>query len=177
MNNPKYLVSAIVPRLKDLDIPPMIIGFKVTSQKAALDSELAQAEKNLPPFVVQSTFSTGGGQFKSLAVTLGKALSENKQFQLKTMTFHRFISDPQVADTTYQSLMDRRIEITYYGYMGDYFIISIGPDHSHLKFADNYAGSLLARYGCAESLGIRRQTGALVLVDEPADDGGVPAGI
>lgn len=144
MNDPRILMTAIVPDIKDLDIPPMILGFKLTTQKAALDSELAEAVKDLPAFVESAAFTLDGGwQFKSLAVTFGKALPQEQQDSLKA-AIAASLSDAQAADAAFQSLMARRLEIAY-GYVGDYFIVSIGPDHSHLKFAGNYADSLLAR--------------------------------
>ena len=140
----KDLMMALLSAAKDLEIPPVIIGFKVTSQKATLNEELAQAEKNLPPFVETGTFTLNGDQpFKSLAVTLGKAVPPEQQDEFKKM-IESSMPDQQKADETFQALLARRVEVAY-GYIGDYFIISIGVDHSHLKFAANYADSLLAR--------------------------------
>ncbi len=137
------MLRTLLPYAKDLDIPPMVLGFKITSQKAALDSELAQAATGLPPFVETGTFNVGSQPFKSFAVTASKALPPQQQEMLKSVVAKN-ISDPQQADQTTQALLARRFEIAY-GYVGDYFIVSLGPDHSQLQFAASYADSLLAR--------------------------------
>ena len=137
------LMPAILPHIKDLDIPPMIIGFKISSQKAALDELLAEAEKNLPPYVVASTFTVSSNSFKSFSLTVGKALPPAAQNEVKQM-IEKNISDPQKADEIYQALLARHFEVAY-GYVGDYFIISLGDDHAHVKFAASYADSLLAK--------------------------------
>jgi hypothetical protein len=140
--DPGAMFRALLPYAKDLDLPPMLIGFKITSQKATLDAELAHATASLPPFVESGTFTVGSLPFKSLAVTVSKALQPQQQAMVQNMVAMN-ISDPQQAASITQALLAHRIEIAY-GYVGDYFVVSIGPDHSQLKFAASYADSILA---------------------------------
>ena len=141
--DPKIYAPMFASKLKDLDIPGVLIGFKITSQKAALDSELAALDPLLPPFVEKSTFQVDGQQFKSLAVTVDNMLSADEKITMKA-EIAVMLADPQAAEAACQSLLARKLEIAY-GYKDGYFILSIGPDHSHVKFAGSYADSLLAR--------------------------------
>lgn len=139
----QVMLSTIVPYAGKLEIPPMLIGFKMSTQKAALTAELVQAEQNLPPWFEKGSFMLDEGQpFKFIAATAGKVLPPQNQAMLRAMVAEN-MPDPKSGDAVFQALMDRRIEIAY-GFAGDYFIISIGPDHSHLKFTKNYAESIAA---------------------------------
>jgi len=127
-----------------LHIPPMIFGGKVSTQKAALTQQLDLLEKKLPAGVEIVPFNLDGNlPFKSVIFNLSKLIPAANQEQLKQMIAKK-ITDPKAADELFQSLMARKIEVAY-GFIGDYFIASVGNNHAHLKFAANFADSLLAR--------------------------------
>jgi len=139
-----YDLQSMLPFLKTLEVPPMVVGFKMGAQKVALNAELDNAEKNLPPGAELTTFSLNGNlPFKSLVVVVGKVLPAPLQDALKNMVAQS-ITDPKEADDTFQALLARRVEIAY-GYVGDYFVASIGSDHAHLKLAANFGESVLSR--------------------------------
>lgn len=85
----------------------------------------------------------GNIPFKSFAVTVSKVLPPARQDQLKKM-IATDVPDAATADDIFQSLLARHFEIAY-GFVGDYFVVSIGADHSHLEFVSNFKDSLLAR--------------------------------
>ena len=139
-----YNLKSMLPFLKTLELPPVIAGFKMGAQKAELNADIDKAEKNLPPGVDLTTFNLDGNlPFKSIVVVVGKVLPAPYQGMLKNMV-SQSITDPTEADATYQALLTRRLEIAY-GYVGDYFIVSIGTDHAHLKLAANFGESVLSR--------------------------------
>ncbi|MGB8352789.1 MAG: hypothetical protein WCD79_02790 [Chthoniobacteraceae bacterium] len=139
-----YNLKAMLPFLKTLELPPLVVGFKMNAQKAELNADIDKAEKNLPPGVDLTAFNLNGDlPFKSLVVVVGKVLPAPYQGMLKNMV-SQSITDPTEADATYQALLTRRLEIAY-GYVGDYFIVSIGTDHAHLKLAANFGESVLSR--------------------------------
>jgi hypothetical protein len=141
---PDEYLAEMLPFVKTLDFPPVLIGFKIGAQKAALLAEIERGEKNLPPVIEQAQFNVNGNlPFKSLIATVSKVLPPDKQGALKKFVSEK-IADPKAADETFQALLARHIEVAY-GFIGDYFIVSIGPDHSHLKTSANFAGSLLSR--------------------------------
>jgi hypothetical protein len=143
-NAAKNLAPVILPYLKTLDVPPFIIGFKLSAQKAALVAEIDRGEKNLPPGLELTAFNVNGTlPFKSIVATLGKALPPAQQEELKKLIAGT-VPDPKQADDTLQALLARKVEVAY-GFVGDYLVASIGSDHSHLKLAANFADSLLAR--------------------------------
>jgi len=139
-----YTMQSMLPFFKTLQMPPVIIGFKMGAQRAALNAEVERGEKNLPPGADLTSFVFNGTiPFKSLVLVLGKVLPPPAQEQLQK-TIAQKVSDPKEADETYQALLARRVEIAY-GYVGDYFLVSIGTDHAHLKLAANFGESVLAR--------------------------------
>lgn len=141
---PDMMVPLLLPYVKKLDLPPIVLGFKITSQKAALNAEIEKGEKNLPPGVELTAFNLNESlPFKSLVVTVGKVVPPPLLEQMK-MAIAKMITDPQSAEDVYQSILTRRVEVAY-GFAGDYFIASIGPDHSHLKLAANFGESLLSK--------------------------------
>lgn len=136
-------IPAVLSQIKTLHLPPMIFGFKLASQKAALGAELERAEKNLPPGVELTTFQLNDAPFKLIAITVSKVLPPAQQEELRGQ-IARTVSDPAAADDIFKSLLARHFEIAY-GFVGDYFVASIGADHSHLKLASNLGESLLSR--------------------------------
>jgi hypothetical protein len=141
---PDDYLAGLLPFAKSLDFPPVLIGFKMGAHKTSLLAEIERGEKNLPPVIERAQFNVNGNlPFKSLTATVSKVLPPDKQEALKKFVSEK-ITDPKTADETFQSLLARHIEIAY-GFIGDYFIVSIGPDHSHLKTSADFAGSLLSR--------------------------------
>jgi hypothetical protein len=127
-----------------LHIPPMIFGGKVLAQKAALVQQLGALEKKLPPGVEVTAFNLNGNlPFKSLVFSLSKLLPTDRQDQLKKLITSK-ISDPKAAEEVFQSIIVRKIEVAY-GFAGDYFLVSVGNDHAHLKLAANFGDSLIAQ--------------------------------
>jgi hypothetical protein len=127
-----------------LQIPPMVIGGKVGSQKAAFGQQLAALEKQLPAGVEIGSFDLSGNPgFKSLVFNASKLVPAPQQENLKKAIAAN-IQDAKAAEDICKSLLNRKVEIAY-GFAGDYLLISIGDDHSHLKLAPSFSESLLAR--------------------------------
>ena len=142
-NSMKGYLTAFQANGKSLEIPPMIFGGKISAQKADLIGAIAQLEKKLPAGVESTAFNLGGSiPFKSLVFSASKLVPREKLDQFRKM-LETQAGDAQVADEVFQSLVGRKLEIAY-GFEGDYFLVSIGPDHSHLKLAANYGDSLLS---------------------------------
>jgi len=130
-----------MPFLKTLEVPPVIIGFKFSSQKAAYSAELKKGEefmtKMLPPSVTFTSFDLAPNQpFKSIVLDVGKMIPPMAQLQMKSAIAQmepdqRSGGSFPGADHT-PAGGDIRVH-------GDYFIITLGTDHAHLKFAANYA--------------------------------------
>lgn len=129
---------------KALEIPAVIVGAKFSTEKAVLTDLIAGLEKKLPAGAESSTFNLNGNlPFKSLVFTASKMVPQAQQDVLKKMLAAK-ISDPKALDDVFQSLMARKMEVAY-GFIGDYFVVSLGEDHAHLKFAATPGESLLAR--------------------------------
>ena len=130
-----------------MEIPPLVFQWKPTAQRAALQAELDRAETMLPPEVEKGTVSAGGAAFKTLVFISGKLIPPAQQTALQNALNKN--TDPQTAQTIFTWLTSRRAEVAY-GFLGDDFILAIGPDHEHLRFAAGVADSLLSAPEVAE---------------------------
>lgn len=134
-------LPSLAARLPELDVPPLIFEWKLASQRAALQAELDRAEAQLPPDVEKGTVTAGGSAFKTLVFASAKMIPPAQQSALQSTLEKN--TDPQTARAVFQWVMARRVELAY-GFVGDDFVLSVGPDHSHLKFAANIDESLLS---------------------------------
>jgi len=148
--DPKQLLRdaapEIVPVLVKCEMPPVLFAFKASKAKAEIDGPLGmfvqQMGTQLPPGVELGAFKLADKhEFQSITVTAKKLLAgkeESVQAQLKEM-----LGDDAKVKETMDALMTKQVEIAW-GWMDDYFLISLGADHSHLKFASGDASSALA---------------------------------
>lgn len=137
----KLLADANSPMSKALDaiqMPPLIIGSKMGDAANAVVAQMNELEGQLPPFVTVSKFDVNGSEFKSMAINLKDVFDENAQAQMED-----FLDDKATSDRIAKAIRGKRIEISY-GSIGDYFVIGLGRDHSHLNFVEDPAESLVA---------------------------------
>lgn len=144
--NPNWMpgaIPALAPYVHSLQCPPIVMGFKMSTQKTGLETEINRARRHLPAAVVSGTFSLGDKAFTSWTFVAGTLIPPDKQEKLKTF-LETNIPDKAAADDCFQGILAKKVEACF-GYVGDYFLLSLGPDHSHLKLAATPAESLLAR--------------------------------
>ena len=137
----------LIPALGKCDVPPMYFAFKAAKSKAELDAGLgmvlAQLGTKLPPGVEIGKFKLAD-KYDFQNVTLNAAkLVEAMQEEMIRGQLAEMIGDEAKAKQAVEALKKKRIEIAM-GWVGDYLIISIGTDHSHVKFAGSPADSALA---------------------------------
>jgi len=144
--NPSWMpgaLPALLPYIQSLQCPPFVAGFKMSSQKAALQDQIDRLRKKLPPSVAITSFNLGDKPFTSWTFVAGSLIPADKQERMRAF-LERNVQDKAAADGYLQALLSRKVEAAF-GYVGDYFLVSIGPDHSHLKLAASPADSLLHR--------------------------------
>ena len=135
--------KALIAEANTLEVPSFYIALDVPTQKAAAGEEVTKLlTTKLPKEIQPVAVTISGAPFKSVAFTIGQVLPQAQKEKLKA-EIARNESDAQKADAALQTLLGKHVDITY-GALGDYFIVSVGPDHSHLKFADKFADSILA---------------------------------
>lgn len=122
-----------------VEAPPLMLAVKAVSAKAQIDKFITEALAALPAevraVVEEGTFTVGDGiEFKSLAfsaakmpVKLGAAEAE-----LKEMTEH-LGSEKKAADMIASIRLKKAVAA--WGWVGDYLVLSLGKDHSHVKFS------------------------------------------
>ena len=137
----------LIPALGKCDVPPVYFAFKAVKSKAELDAGLAmvlaQLGTKLPPGVEIGKFKLAD-KYDFQNVTLNAAkLVEAMQEEMIRGQLAEMIGDEAKAKQAVEALKKKRIEIAV-GWVGDYLIISIGTDHSHVKFAGSPADSALA---------------------------------
>jgi len=135
----------LIPALLKCDIPPVLIAAKAASAKADIDGAmamvLAQAGGKLPPGVEIGKFTSGKYEFQNITVNAEKALAGMEEMVRGTIA--EVMGDEAKAKAAIESLKKKRIEIAW-GWVGDYLVISLGTDHSHVKFAAGDADSALS---------------------------------
>src|SRR5579862_2432770 len=136
-------VPSLAPFIETLQIPPIVLGFKMSAQKQALQEQIEYVKAKLPPTVAVATFNIGDKPFTSWTFVAGSLIPADKQQKIHDF-LDKNIPDKVVADRYFQSLLARKAEVAF-GYVGDYFLVSLGADHAHLKLAATPADSLLQR--------------------------------
>ena len=137
----------LLPALVKCDVPPVYFAFKAVKSKADLDAGLAmvvaQLGKKLPPGVALGSFKVSD-KYDFQNVTLDAAkLVEAMQEEMIRGQLAEMLGDETKAKEAVAALKKKHIEIAW-GWVGDYLILSLGTDHSHVKFAAGPADSALA---------------------------------
>ena len=137
----------IIPALVKCDIPPVLLAFKAVKSKADIDGgigmALAQLGAKLPPGVEIGNFKLADKyDFQNITLNGGK-LVEAMQEEMIRGQLAELLGDEAKAKQAVASLKAKRIEMAW-GWVGDYLVLSLGTDHSHIKFAGSDADSALA---------------------------------
>ncbi len=131
----------LAPYLKTLEVPPTVLGFKVLTQKVAIQQQIDSLEAKLPATVIKAAFDVAGKPFKSWTFVAGSLVPAELQGKWRA-ALEKEVGDKAVADGYFDALAARKLEVAF-GYIGDYLLVSIGTDHAHLKVAASRGESLL----------------------------------
>ncbi len=133
----------VLKSLLKVQLPPVIIGCR--PPEGAVDqlvAQLAAFEEDLPPFVLTSEFEvSGAGKFRSWAIAAKDAFDDATREAMRAE-----IDNEKLADHIERIIDSKKVEFSF-GAVGDYMVLAIGPDHSHLKFAAESGESLIAQKG------------------------------
>ena len=136
----------LIPALVKCDVPPVLIAFKAVKSKADIDlgfgMAVAQFGAKLPPGVEIGKFKVADKyDFQNVTVDAAKLLEPMGEMIRAHLA--ELLGDEGKAKQAVETLKKKHIEIAW-GWVGDYLIISLGTDHSHVKFAGSPADSALA---------------------------------
>ncbi len=133
----------LLPAFAKCDLPPMLFVVKAVKSKTDVDeafkSLTAMIGVQLPPAFEAGTFKVADKyDFQSLRVSAKKLVPAQAEQQLKEL-----LGDEAKAKEAMALITAKNAELAW-GWVGDYFVLSLGPDHSHVKFATSPADSALS---------------------------------
>ncbi len=141
----------LVESLSDLNVPPVIIAMKAGAVREDLDALIKMGISQMPPEasarVDITTFPADGYTFSSLGVKASKVIPAREQEKL-TKELTQATGSEEKGSALAKKLLSKTVEISW-GWVDDYFVVSIGPDHSHLKFV-SAADSVLTHADLAQ---------------------------
>ncbi len=133
----------LLPAFAKCDLPPMLFVAKAVKSKPDMDeafkSLTAMVGVQLPPAFEAGTFKVADKyDFQSLHVSAKKLIPAQAEQQLKEL-----LGDEAKAKDAMVLLNAKNAELAW-GWVGDYFVLSLGADHSHVRFATSPADSALS---------------------------------
>lgn len=143
----REIAPELLPALVKCDLPPLFFAFKAVKAKADIDKSLEagikQAGGQLPPGVELGQFKLADKyDFQNLIVTARKAIAPSMESNLQSQ-LKELLGDEDKAKEVMTAILAKHVELAW-GWVDEYFILSIGTDHAHLKLATSDADSALA---------------------------------
>ena len=137
----------LIPALAKCDLPPFFAAFKAGAVRADVDGALGmmtqQLGTQLPPGVELGSFKIADKhEFRSISATGSKLIAALGEDRLASQLKIALGEDALVQEVL-GALKAKTIEIAW-GWVDDYFVLSFGPTHGHLKFAASDSDSALA---------------------------------
>jgi hypothetical protein len=133
---PKEMLP-VVEAVAELNIPPFIIAMKAGAHRETLKSLIGQALNEIPSDVMSRLSKTssevaGGHAFDHLTVKVEKVMPEEVQAEMKR-DLSRAAGSEEKGEALAKKLLAKSATLSW-GWVDDYFVLSIGSDTSHLKF-------------------------------------------
>jgi len=132
---PKEMLP-VVEAVAELNIPPVIIAMKAGAHRDTLKALIGQALNEIPTEVMSKIDKTnsevgGGHAFDHLTVRVGKVMPEEVQAEMKKELARH--AGEEKGGVLAKKLLSKTATLSW-GWVDDYFVLSIGSDSSHLKF-------------------------------------------
>ncbi len=145
----------LIPAFAKCDVPPLLLITKAgalpwtTAGKAKADIDGAFKQltgmvgTKLPPAFELGSFKVADKyEFQTLSVTAKKLVAQFQEVQFE-LQLKELLGDEAKAKELVAQISAKRAELAW-GWVGEYFVVSIGSDHNHVKFAASEAESALA---------------------------------
>ena len=143
----REIAPEMLPALVKCEIPPLFFAFKAVKAKADIDkgieAGIKQMSAQLPPGVEIGQFKFAEKfDFQSVTVNARKAIAPSMESRLQSQ-IKELIGDEDKAKDVMKAILAKNVELAF-GWVDEYFILSVGTDHAHLKLATSDADSALA---------------------------------
>lgn len=127
----------VVEAVSNLEVPPFTLSFKAGASRDMLKGLINQGLKEIPEKVMskldRSTFELSGGySFDRVVLKVEKVVPEKAQADMKRELV-RATGDDAKGAALAGKLLAKTVELAW-GWVDDYFVLSLGTDHNHLKF-------------------------------------------
>ncbi len=137
----------LIPAFAKCDVPPLLFITKAGQAKADIDAAFKQLAgligTKLPPGFELGSFKVADKyEFQTLSVVAKKLVAQFQEVQFE-LQLKELIGDAAKAKELVAQISAKRADLAW-GWVNDYFVVSIGADHSHVKFAASEAESALA---------------------------------
>ena len=131
-------MQAILTNLTDSEYPSLLLAVNAGGVRQKLDGLVKQALDSMPPDAQQvfekSSFKADGKyEFQSLLFRAAKAVPPDAVEALKA-EFSKMAGDPAKGAAFAEKVLAKTIELSW-GWVDDHFVLALGKDHSHVKFA------------------------------------------
>ena len=130
-------MQAMLTNLTEADMPALIVAMKAGGARAKLDGLVKQALDSMPPDAQQvlekGNFKDGKYEFQSLTLHVSKALPLREADTMKA-EFSKMAGDPAKGAALAEKVLAKTIELSW-GWVDDHFVLALGKDHSHVRFA------------------------------------------
>lgn len=148
--------DGLMKMAETLNVPPVMLISKAGSAKPVIDAFIAEGladlPPELPPFAEKKEVQVAGKYtFQTISLSAAKALEMDRAKAESEM--ERFFGNAADAKRYLDAVSKKTAAITW-GWADEYFIIAIGPDHSHVRFAASPAESVLANPAVAKRLAV-----------------------
>jgi hypothetical protein len=133
-----------IPHLAKCDMPPLLMAFKAGKIRPLVDDGTKQLKElvgGMPPLEM-SEFKVGDSTFTSVSASAKKMMAQYQAVQIE-LQLKEALGDEKQAKAVIEAIDTKKFEIAW-GWVGDYLVVSLGSDHSHLKLAAGDAESALS---------------------------------
>ena len=138
------LVS-VLPSLEKLDAPPFYLVSAAGAARADIDEGIKQLTDKITtepkPGLTLGTTQAGGATLQTLKLEAAALIAANEaEFSAELA---KMIPDAEKAKQARAAIEKKTLEIAW-GWIGDHFLLSVGPDSSHVVLAATPATSALS---------------------------------
>lgn len=136
----------LLPAFAKADVPPILLISKAGKAREMVDALFAKvteaAAGGMARGLETGEFKVDKYQFKSVSLVAKKLIAAFQEEQFK-LQLREIMGDEAKAKEVLELIMTKRIELAW-GWVDEYFVISIGADHQHVKLAASEAESALS---------------------------------
>ena len=127
----------LVEAVAGMELPPVTFAMKAGEHRDELKALIGQALAQIPSEAMEkltkSKSEAGGGTFEHLTVKVGKAMPPDAQKNMRK-DLAKVTGSKEKGNALADKLLAKTAELSW-GWVDDYFVISLGSGHSQIKFA------------------------------------------